>query len=93
MRKLFSNRVLIVVGVALFIVWIMFFDTNSLVSLQKVNRQIEELETERQFYIDRIKEDSLVIIGLEDSAYIEAFAREHFYMIGDSEELYIIKPE
>lgn len=69
--------------------WLLFFDRNSLVGLQGVDAQIEDLERERDFLRNRIKEDSTVIQGIKDSAYLETYARENFFMKYPDEKIYI----
>lgn len=91
LKRIFCNRNLIIVGVPVFVLWIAFIDDTSLLSLQNANTRIANLEEEKQFYISKIKEDSVVIEGLKDSAFVERFARETFYMKKDNEEMYVVK--
>lgn len=90
-KKLLSNTNIIIVLVALFTLWLMFFDRNSFLGLQTVNRQIEELERERDFYRSKITTDSTVLHNLSDSTFVEQYARETFLMTRQGEKLYIIK--
>lgn len=62
-----------------------------MVSLQKVDSQIEQLERERDFFKARIARDSALIEGLQDSAYLERFARETYYMKRAGEQMYLYK--
>lgn len=87
--KIFSNRNIILFMAAVFVLWLLFFDRNSLVGLQGVDSQIEELEIERDFLRNRIKEDSIVIQGIKDSVYLETYARESFFMKYSDEKMYI----
>lgn len=90
-RKTFSNRNIIIAITVLFVLWLLFLDRNNLFALQQVDRQIEELELERDFYKTKIAADSLLILGLEDSAFVEKYARENFFMKRDGEILYLFK--
>lgn len=90
-KILFSNWTLALFITLLFGVWMLVFDRNSFFDIQKLDNRITELENERDFYKNKIAEDSAVIVGLKDSAYLEKYAREHYYMKRDSETMYIVK--
>lgn len=75
----------------LFALWLLFLDRNNLVSLRTVDRQIEELEAERDFYRSKIDADSAVIRGLSDSVFVEKYARENFFMKRANETIYLFK--
>ncbi len=75
----------------LFFVWLMFFDSNNLLHLQSLEAQIDEMERECDYYRGRIEQDSLVIEGLKDSAFVERYARENYYFHAIEETLFIIK--
>ncbi len=89
-RKIFTNRHIILFLMVGFIVFMLFFDRNNYIDTQKLNRRIEELEAECQYYRDRIAADSAIIEGLNDNAFLEKFARENFLMQRDGEEVYLI---
>ncbi len=90
-KKLLSNTNIIIALVIIFTLWLMFFDRNSFLGLKAVNRQIEELEEERDFYREKIASDSTVLTNLNDSAFVEQYARETFLMTREGEKLYLIK--
>ncbi len=77
--------------ILLFGLWLLLFDRDNFVRLQEVDKQILELEQERDFYLDLIKADSAVIQGLNDSAFVEQYARENFYLKRPGEVIYIIR--
>ena len=90
--KLFSNRNIILLMAAGFVVWLLFFDRNNIVGLRRVDEQIKELEAERDFLQAKIRADSAVIEGVErDSVYLERYARENFYKMRPGEVLYIYR--
>ncbi len=90
-KKLFNNRNIIVLIVVLFSVWLLFLDRNNILRLREVDSQINKLEQEIEFYKSNIEADSSVIVGLGDSAFVEKFARETFFLRAEGETLYIIK--
>ncbi len=88
--NLFSNRNIFILSTLLFVVWIVFFDRNNLLDSTALDQRIEELEQERTYYLEKIRQDSAVIAGLKDSAFLERYAREHFLMHRPGEEVYLI---
>lgn len=90
-KRLLSNWGIIAIITLLFAVWVFVFDRNSYLNVVELDSRIEELEAERDFYKQKIAEDSAVIVGLKDSAYLEQFARENFYMKRENEKMFIIK--
>ena len=77
-----------------FLIWLLIFDRNSLIDKVKYARTLHELEDERQFYNERIKEDSKRLEELKtDKDNLEKFAREQYYMKRENEDIFVIVPE
>ncbi len=77
--------------VVAFGVWILFFDTNNVLTRKKMQQKLDELNQEKQFYLDEIERDSTLIHGLmNDSARLEKFAREKYLMKKDNEDLFLV---
>lgn len=74
-----------------FVLLVLFLDRNSYMDRRKVREEIEQLKTRRDYYLDRIREDSTVIEKLKDNEYLEQYAREHFLMKRDSEVVYVLE--
>lgn len=89
--KLFSNKNLIVLMILLFVGWLMFFDQNSYFDLKGLDDKIVVLERERNFYQNKIHEDSTVINRIKEPVFLEKYARENFFYVRPSEVLYIIE--
>ena len=89
-ERLFSNRNIFICATLVFVAWIVFFDRNNDLDSRQLDRKIRELEQEKIFYIHKIAEDSAVIAGLKDSAFLERFARENFLMHRPGEVIYLI---
>jgi cell division protein FtsB len=86
------NKYLIAVSV--FLVWLLIFDHNSLIDRAKYIRTLHELEGERQFYNERIEEDSRRLRELKtDKENLEKFAREQYFMKKENEDVFVIVPE
>jgi cell division protein FtsB len=53
--------------------------------------KLRALKQERHFYLDEIKKDSTLRRALiSDTAQIEKFAREHYLMKKDNEDVYLV---
>jgi len=79
-----------IVGV-IFIVWMLFIDSNDLYSQFKKREKLKELEQQKAYYTQMIKEvekDRGEL--LSNSELLEKFAREKYLMKKESEDLYIL---
>ena len=85
-----STYVLILI---LFVVWMTFFDTNSLLIHRELNQDIEALEKSKEFYQEEIKKDRTFIEKMEDTSEMEKFAREKYYLKKPNEDIYIVEHE
>ena len=70
-----------------------FFDANSWLIHHDLNKDINDLENEKEYYRKEIEKDKKAIKKLSTEEGIEKFAREEYYMKRDSEEIYIIEYE
>ena len=89
--KFMSNKYVLVLTV--FMVWMLFLDSNSWLIHNELNTEIEEIEDNRDYYIQQIKQDKKILKKLDDSIEIERFARETYFMKRPNEEIYIIEYE
>jgi cell division protein DivIC len=76
---------------ALFLVWMLFFDTNSILIHEELNDDIEALENNMEFYKEEIKKDKIFIEKMKDSNEIEKFAREKYFLKKENEDIFIIE--
>ena len=89
--KPFKNFYLIVlIG---FAIWMLFIDTHSLLLHRDLNKDIEDLENEKTYYINEIKKDQKAIKSLSTEEGVEKVARETYYMKKPNEDIYIIEYE
>ncbi|MGB4414430.1 MAG: septum formation initiator family protein [Paludibacter sp.] len=89
-KPVFLNKYLIVLlGFAVFIT---FFDQHNLIQRWETYHKIRQLEKEYKYYQDEITNDKLEMQKLQnDDQYLEKFAREHYHMKNEDEEIFIIK--
>lgn len=79
---------------ACFILWMVFLDTNDLLTQFRLTRQLEELQQEKSFYqkkIEEVKKDRNELMS--DEELLEKFAREKYLMKKPSEDVYVIVEE
>ncbi|MFO7755856.1 MAG: septum formation initiator family protein [Bacteroidales bacterium] len=80
--------------VLVFLVWIILFDNNNLVNRYRYMKNLRQLENDREYYMERIEEDSRKLNELKTSdENLEKFAREEYFMKKDNEDIYIIVDE
>lgn len=89
--KIFKNAFILIIAV--FTIWMLFFDTNSFLTHVELNNEIDDLESEKEYYKREIEKDKKEIETLSIDQGLEKFAREKYYMKRDNEEIYIIEYE
>lgn len=93
-KKWFSvvtNMYILVLTV--FVIWMLFFDTNNLMIHFELKKQVEKLEKDAEFLKKEITTDKKTIEKLSDPKELEKFAREHYYLKKKNEEIYLIEYE
>lgn len=82
------------IAALVFLVWMTFFDSNDFFSLYSLNKKINDLESDKAYYTEKIievKEDREELKS--NSELLERFARERYLMKKESEDLYVIVEE
>jgi cell division protein FtsB len=75
-----------------FTVFVTFFDEHNLIQRWKSYQKINQLEEELDFYKEEIKATKLKKNQLQSSKEnLEKFAREHYLMHKENEDIFIIK--
>ena len=74
-----------------FVVWMMFFDTNSFRILWSLESKIDDLEQQKKELIRQIDEARLIIQKLSDSIELEKFGREQYYLKKADEDIFIVE--
>lgn len=74
-----------------FLVWLIFFDSYSLVEHQTIDQEIDKLEERRDYFQNEIDKDKQAIKNLKDGDATEKYAREKYYMKRDNEDIFIIE--
>jgi len=75
-------------------IWVFFFDQNNLFDRFSDMKKLKELEKEKIYYENKIKEDQQRIYELtSDKDDIEKFARETYLMKKDNEDIFVVVEE
>ncbi|TYA84357.1 FtsB family cell division protein [Seonamhaeicola marinus] len=89
--KPFKN--VFIIFLVVFVVWMLFFDSNSLLIHQDLNSEMDDLNNEKEYYQKETEKDNKEIKELSTKEGLEKFAREEYYMKRDNEEIFIIEYE
>ena len=89
--KFFSNIYILITTV--FLIWIIFIDSNSLAVNMKLKSQINELENKIKYLQNEIDKDQKLISNLKNLDSLEKYGREKHFMKKQNEEIYIIEIE
>ena len=75
----------------LFLIWMLFLDENNLIHQYRHYRHLQDMREKKAFYESAIRKTDEELKQLTtDSATQEKFAREHYWMKRDNEDVFII---
>jgi cell division protein FtsB len=89
--KILTNMYVLVLTI--FVVWMAFFDTNSLLIHLELRKEIKKLERQKEFLKNEITLDKKVLKKLSTPEELEKYAREKYYMKKENEEIFLIEYE
>ena len=89
--KFFTNTYILVL--TLFVIWMLFFDTNSFLIHRELQQEINKLEEQKEYLKKEIEKDKKQLNELKDPKALEKYAREKYYMKKDGEEIFLIEYE
>lgn len=75
----------------LFVFWMIFFDSNSLIIHSELNNDIKELNEQKSYYKKEITKDNIELEMIKSDSGLEKYAREKLYMKKDNEEIFLIE--
>ena len=90
LSKFTSSPYYLLTGI--FLGWIVFFDSEDLITQYKLTQKLKKLREEKHYYIEQIeivKKDREELMSNEE--LLEKFAREKYLMKKNTEDLYIIE--
>jgi len=77
--------------IILFIIWMIFFDSNSLLVHNDLNNDINKLNEQKSYYNSEIDKDKKELNMIQNDTGLEKYAREKLYMKKDNEDIFIIQ--
>ena len=77
--------------IILFIFWMIFFDSNSLIIHNELNNDINELDVQKSYYEKEIAKDNIELQLIQTDSGLEKYAREKLFMKKDNEEVFLIE--
>jgi cell division protein FtsB len=87
--KILNSRYLLVLVLAG--VWIVFFDRYNVISQQKMQAQITQLEQEKAFFEKGLRNELSGTQAFEHPDDLEKFARERYFMKKQNEEVFLVE--
>ena len=80
-----------VLFVAFFLIWMVFIDSNDLISQYRLASKLKRLKSEKEFYKAKKREVIQSREGLTtNKESLEKFAREHYLMKKPTEDIYVV---
>jgi cell division protein DivIC len=76
---------------ALFVIWMLFFDSNDFITQYQMSKQLNDLENVKEDYMEKMEEvekDRKALMG--NPELLEKYAREKYLMKRPSEDVFII---
>ena len=77
--------------IILFIIWMIFFDSNSLIIHNELDNDINELDNQKSYYEKEIVKDNIELQLIQSDSGLEKYAREKLFMKKDNEEIFLIE--
>ena len=83
-----------VLTIAVFAIWMLFFDQNNIVDRIRMSLEIRQLEDDREYYLEQIRKDSARLNELTtNKENLEKYAREQFLMKKSNEDVFVVIEE
>ncbi|MCR5455798.1 MAG: hypothetical protein K6F33_12495 [Bacteroidales bacterium] len=78
-------------AIIIFVIWMIFLDQNNMIARYALYQNINSLNEEKQFYIEKIKNDSTMLNELKtNDKNLEKYAREQYFMKAKDEDVFEI---
>lgn len=86
-----KRNLLLGVSFLVFLSWILFFDTYSYLEHRNIDKEIDKLQEQKEYFQGEIQRDKKAIKGLKSGDATEKYAREKYYMKRENEDIFIIE--
>ena len=93
MNKKFTNffKNPMVFIVLIFVIWMIFFDTNSLIIHNELSNDIDKLNNQKKYFTNEINKDKSELKLLQTDSGLEKYAREKLFMKKENEDIFLIE--
>ena len=93
MNKKFTNffKNPMVFIVLIFVIWMIFFDTNSLIIHNELSNDIDKLKKQKKYFTNEINKDKSELKLLQTDSGLEKYAREKLFMKKENEDIFLIE--
>ena len=88
-RKFFKNPIIFIV--LIFVIWMIFFDTNSLIIHNQLSNDIDKLNKQKKYFINEIDKDKSELKLLQTDSGLEKYAREKLFMKKENEDIFLVE--
>ena len=78
----------------LFLVWMLFFDSNDFITQYRMSRELRDKENDKEYYLEKmaeVQQDREELMG--NAELLEKFAREKYLMKRPGEDVFIVVPK
>jgi len=87
-------KIEIIITSVLFLLWMLFFDSDSFLKQREDQQKLDQLIEQRDYLKQKVKADKQKIEELKtDNKNLEKFAREEFLMKKENEDIFVINEE
>ncbi len=81
-----------ILSIIFFMVWMLFFDQKDIFSTLEKRKELKELKNKNAYYIKEIEKSKMELIDFQSNpAAIEKFAREHYMLKKDGEDIFLVE--
>ena len=87
--KFLKNSYVIII--IIFVIWMIFFDSNSILVHNELNNDINDLNNQKEYYKNEIERDNIGLNQIKTDSGLEKYAREKLFMKRENEEIFIIE--
>lgn len=78
-------------AIIIFVVWMIFFDRNDMISQYGYSREVSKLQQEKEFYLQQTSSVKKDLKELDSNlTTVEKFAREKYFMKKENEDVFVI---
>lgn len=89
-QKIFQNKYWIIL--VIFSIWMIFFDSNSVITHYELNKELEAVNQEKEFLKETIKKEKKEHQQIKNSSFMmEKLARERYFFKKDNEDVFLIE--